>query len=161
MISFSSRRGVRSRNSGGPRYPPDLTRLFFRCLFDSQAHELWHCCHDSHRCAKARKAQLFSNYGGETSESATCRLAVMNGTATFGVEPLCACADSITGFNGMWQRQLVCPIELEPLPHFLKVAFLDFTPVHVFAPFMRGVWPRDRQRRGNKNAKRLVNRRNS
>jgi hypothetical protein len=72
MISFSSPRGVRSRNSGGLRYPPDPTRLFFRCLFDSQAHELWHCCHDSHRCAKARKAQLFSNCGGETSKSATC-----------------------------------------------------------------------------------------
>jgi hypothetical protein len=48
MESFSSAGGVDSRNSGGARYLVDMTGIFFRCLFDSQALKLWHCRHDSH-----------------------------------------------------------------------------------------------------------------
>jgi hypothetical protein len=36
MHSFSSLGGANSRNSGGRSHLFDLTRFFFRCLFDSQ-----------------------------------------------------------------------------------------------------------------------------
>jgi hypothetical protein len=36
MESFSSAGGVDSRNSGGASHLFDLTRFFFRCLFDSR-----------------------------------------------------------------------------------------------------------------------------
>ena len=45
MISFRSAGGADSRNSGARSYRFDLTGVFFRCLFDSPAWKLWHCCH--------------------------------------------------------------------------------------------------------------------
>ena len=59
MNSFSSSRGADSRNSSGRSHPVDLTRFFFRCLFDSQPEKLWHCCHDSHFLAKIRSERVF------------------------------------------------------------------------------------------------------
>ena len=42
-----------------------MTRVFFRCLFDSRARKLWHCCHDSRFCAKVRRVRAFSNWDNE------------------------------------------------------------------------------------------------
>src|SRR6185437_8916952 len=65
MHSFSSQRGADSRNSGGRRYPIDVTRIFFRCLFDSPRRNCGIAAMVRIIVAKVRRVRAFLNWDNE------------------------------------------------------------------------------------------------